>query len=172
MKAIDRLLLDELSSKARTSPRRRAHHNLHESLEEPCQRLEIAMEPGSYLQPHRHLFYAKPELFLVLRGLVAVLIFADSGDIVGSYALSPDGGTLGFEVSPGDWHTAVSLLEDSAFMEVKSGPYQPIAAEDQAPWAPAEGAFGSGSYLEKISAEARRLCGIQQHFIRQSASAV
>jgi cupin fold WbuC family metalloprotein len=119
----------------------------------------IAMEPGSYLQPHRHMVHAKPELFVVLRGLVAVLIFSDAGDMVGSHALSPDGGTLGIEVPPGTWHTAVSLQEGSAFMEVKPGPYQLIAPEDQASWAPAEGAAGAGGYLEKISAEARRICG-------------
>jgi cupin fold WbuC family metalloprotein len=160
VKVIDRRLLDELSSKARTSPRLRTHHNFHESLKESCQRLVIAMEPGSYLQPHRHLLYVKPELFVVLRGLVAVLIFSDAGDMVGAHALSPDGGTLGFEVPPGVWHSAISLKEDSAFMEVKPGPFHPIPPEDQAPWAPAEGASGAGSYLEKISAEARHLCGI------------
>ena len=117
------------------------------------------MEPGSYLQPHRHLVHAKPELFVVLRGSVVVLLFSDAGGIVGSHALSPDGGTLGFEVPPGVWHTAVSLKGGSAFMEVKPGPYQVVAPEDQAAWAPAEGASGAGSYLEKLSAEARSLCG-------------
>jgi cupin fold WbuC family metalloprotein len=118
------------------------------------------MEPGSYLQPHRHLVHAKPELFVVLRGSVVVLLFSDAGGIAGSHALSPDGGTLGFEVPPGVWHTAVSLKGGSAFMEVKPGPYQAVATEDQAAWAPAEGASGAGSYLEKISAEARRICRI------------
>jgi cupin fold WbuC family metalloprotein len=160
VKAIDHRLLDELSSTARKSPRLRAHHNFHDNLDEPCQRLVIAMEPGSYLQPHRHWVHAKPELFIVLRGLVVVLLFSDAGDITDSHALSPDGDTLGFEVPPGMWHTAVSLKEGSAFMEVKPGPYQPIAPEDQAAWAPAEGDSGAGRYLEKIAAEARRLCGI------------
>ena len=72
MKTIDSLLVSRLSSAAKTNPRLRQHHNFHENLEEPCHRLLIAMEPGSYLQPHRHLHYPKPELFVALRGTLAV----------------------------------------------------------------------------------------------------
>jgi cupin fold WbuC family metalloprotein len=104
--------------------------------------------------------HAKTELFIALRGLVVVLVFSGAGEMSGSHALSPDGDTLGFEVPVGVWHTAVSLKEGSAFMEVKPGPYQPIAPEDQAPWAPVEGTPGAGSFIEKMSAEARRLCRI------------
>lgn len=159
MKTIDYTLLEALSSAAKTKPRLRQHHNLHDALDEPCQRLLIAMEPGSYLQPHRHQLYPKPELFIALRGLIAVLLFSDTGDVTNAYALSPTGGILGCEVSPGIWHTAVSLRDGSAFLEVKPGPFQPTPAEDKAPWAPAEGSRGAGGYLERISAEARNLCG-------------
>jgi hypothetical protein len=47
------------------------------------------MEPGSYLQPHRHFLYPKPELFVALRGTLAVIIFADAGEIENTYVLSP-----------------------------------------------------------------------------------
>jgi cupin fold WbuC family metalloprotein len=161
MKILDNRFLAELASKARSSPRLRAHHNLHESFDEPCQRLVIAMESGSYLQPHRHLVHPKPELFIVLRGLVAVLIFSDAGDIISSHALSSNSGISGFEVPPGTWHTVVSFAEGSAFVEVKPGPFQPIPPEDWAPWAPAEGTPGAPGYLETISAEAGRISGIQ-----------
>ncbi len=160
VKTIDHRLLDELSSIAQTSPRLRAHHNFHETLSDPCQRLVVAMEPGSYLQPHRHLFHAKPELFVILRGLVAVVLFSDAGDVVSSYVLSPDSVTLGFEVPAETWHTAVSFKKGSAFMEIKPGPFRPIAPEDKAPWAPAEGDSNAETFLEKISAEVGRTCGI------------
>jgi len=160
MKTIDSRFLEDLSSAAKTNPRRRQHHNLHDTLDEPCQRLLIAMEPGSYLQPHRHQLFPKPELFIALRGMIAVLLFSDTGDVTNAYALSYTGGILGFEVPPGVWHTAVSLEEGSSFLEVKPSPFKPIPAEDKAPWAPAEGAPGSGGYLETISAQARSLCGI------------
>jgi cupin fold WbuC family metalloprotein len=107
------------------------------------------------------LVHSKPELFIVLRGSVAVLIFSDAWDIVTSYALSFNSGILGFEVPPGAWHTAVSFAEGSAFLEVKPGPFKPISPEDWAPWAPAEGAPDAPVYLKKISAVAGRICGVQ-----------
>ena len=162
MKTIDSLLFERLSSAAKTNPRLRQHHNFHESLEEPCHRLLIAMEPGSYLQPHRHLYCPKPELFVALRGTLAVIIFADTGEIEHTYALSPKTETMGVEVSPGIWHTAVSLEEGMVFLEVKPGPYIPYPAEDRAPWAPAEGSPDAVDYLAELSAHTRRLCAVKR----------
>jgi cupin fold WbuC family metalloprotein len=157
MKTINSLLFTALSSAAKTSPRLRQHHNFHEKLDEPCQRLLIAMEPGSYLQPHRHLRYPKPEMFVALRGAIGVLTFSDTGDVVGAVAISPNRETVGVEVSQGVWHTALALEEGSVFMEVKSGPYHLIPDEDRASWAPGEGSCEARAYLEKITAEIRRL---------------
>jgi cupin fold WbuC family metalloprotein len=100
-------------------------------MDEPCHRLLVAMEPGSYLQPHRHLYYPKPELFVALRGTLVVIIFSDTGEIEGSYALSHNRETMGVEVAPGTWHSAVSLEEGAVFLEVKPGPYIPYPAEDR-----------------------------------------
>jgi len=54
IKQIDNKLLDDLTAKAVTSPRKRAHHNLHDALEDPVQRLCVSIEPGTYIRPHRH----------------------------------------------------------------------------------------------------------------------
>jgi cupin fold WbuC family metalloprotein len=162
MKTIDSLLVSRLSSAAKTNPRLRQHHNFHENLEEPCHRLLIAMEPGSYLQPHRHLLYPKPELFVALRGTLAVIIFADDSEIEHTYVLSPKRETMGVEVAPGTWHSAVSLEEGSVFLEVKPGPYKSLPDEDKAPWAPAEGSPAAMDYLAELSAQTRRLCAIKQ----------
>ena len=40
-------MLAELSQQAQQSPRRRANHNLHDELNDPIQRLAIAMEPDT-----------------------------------------------------------------------------------------------------------------------------
>jgi cupin fold WbuC family metalloprotein len=162
MKTIDPLLFESISASAKTNPRLRQHHNFHESLDEPCNRLLIAMEPGSYLQPHRHLSYPKPELFVALRGTLVVLTFSDAGNIENTYMLSPKRETMGVEVAPGTWHSAVSLEEGSVFLEVKPGPYKSLPDEDKAPWAPAEGAPGSVDYYTKLSAQVRSLCTIKQ----------
>jgi cupin fold WbuC family metalloprotein len=155
MKTIDSFLFGRLSSAAKANPRLRQHHNFHESLDEPCHRLLVAMEPGSYLQPHRHLYYPKPELFVALRGTLVVIIFTDSGEIERTYWLSPNRETMGVEVAPGTWHSAVSLEEGSVFLEVKPGPYTPYPTEDRAPWAPAEGSFGVADYLARIESQVK-----------------
>ena len=66
-------LVGELSARAAASPRRRANHNLHPELADPVQRFLNAMEPGTYVRPHRHMApEPKWELFVVLDGEVVV----------------------------------------------------------------------------------------------------
>ena len=55
MKIINEQLLDETQAKALQSPRLRMNYNFHERLDDPINRLLNAMEPGTYLRPHRHL---------------------------------------------------------------------------------------------------------------------
>ena len=66
MKIIDEQLLNETQAKAMKSPRLRMNYNFHEQLDDPINRLLNAMEPGTYLRPHRHLNPAKDEIFLLL----------------------------------------------------------------------------------------------------------
>ncbi len=143
---IDQSLFDDLRTRAASSPRRRANTNLHDSYDDPVQRLLIAMEPGSYVKPHRHLEVAKWELFLVLRGRLAALTFDQQGRIEQRMILEPGGAQVGFELPPGVWHTVVAL-EPSIFFEVKPGPYVAPADKDFAPWAPDEGEARCEAFL-------------------------
>ena len=77
MKIINEQLLDETQAKALQSPRLRMNYNFHERLDDPINRLLNAMEPGTYLRPHRHLNPAKDEIFLLLRGKVL-----ESGSVI------------------------------------------------------------------------------------------
>lgn len=54
MKQITLSDMQQQSEAAATSPRLRAHRNFHPELSDPVQRLAIAMEPGTYIRPHRH----------------------------------------------------------------------------------------------------------------------
>ena len=85
MKIINEQLLDETQAKALQSPRLRMNYNFHERLDDPINRLLNAMEPGTYLRPHRHLNPAKDEIFLLLRGKVAVFLFDEEGGVVDFY---------------------------------------------------------------------------------------
>lgn len=150
MTVIDQTLLDSLTAEAAASPRLRKNHNFHPELDDPCQRLLNAMEPGSYIRPHRHLEPPKPESFLRVRGKLALLTFDESGDIEDILLLSEDSGVAGADLPPGVWHTLVSLEPGSVFFEAKPGPYRPHAPGDVADWAPEEGGPAATAYLADL----------------------
>ncbi|GGP24331.1 WbuC family cupin fold metalloprotein [Silvimonas amylolytica] len=135
MKQIDRHQLAVLAASAAASPRLRANHNLHPELADPIQRLAIAMEPGTYVRPHRHPHTW--ELLFPLQGRFLVLHFDEAGVVVDRAVLGEESAIL--ETPAGTWHAVLSLDEGGVIFEVKHGPYMPIAAEDYTTWSPAEG---------------------------------
>jgi cupin fold WbuC family metalloprotein len=147
MKIIDQSLMDELSEEARRSPRLRKNMNFHESYEEPSQRLLNAMEPGSYIRPHRHLADPKPEAFIGVRGRAALIVFTDEGKIESVISFGAGCEVAGVELPPGVWHTVVCMESGSVFYETKPGPFNPIQKQDMAPWAPEEGSAEVPRYL-------------------------
>ena len=72
--------LDSLSAQARSSARRRKNYNFHAETD-LANRLLNAVEPGSYVQPHRHLDPSKDETLVVVRGSFGVVFFDDSGTV-------------------------------------------------------------------------------------------
>ncbi len=155
LSVIDTSLLDDVAAEARSSQRRRRNRNLHASEDEPCNRLLNAVEPDSYVPPHRHLDSAKDETFAVLRGRFGVIVFDDAGEVSGTSVLEAGSHCMAATVAHGTWHTLVSLQPGSVFFEAKGGPYAPLRPEERAPWAPAEGAPDAPAYLERL----RRLVG-------------
>jgi cupin fold WbuC family metalloprotein len=139
MKIIDHQTLRALSAKAMASPRLRANHNLHPATDDPINRFCNAIEPGSYVRPHRHAGAARWELFVCLTGAVVALIFDDAGEVTERIEVRPGGPVLGIEIPADTWHTVTALEAGSSVLEMKAGPYRPIGAQDYAPWSPAEG---------------------------------
>ena len=142
--------LDRLSTIARSSDRLRTHHNLHDDPDDKCQRMLVAIEPGSYVQPHRHLRPSKPELLTILRGSIAVLTFNDLGQIEQSIVCEPDQQSIGCDIPSGVWHSIVCLKSETVFLEAKPGPYERLIPEDFAPWSPAENEQGATEFLDKL----------------------
>lgn len=140
MKRIDRPLLAALSAQAAASPRKRANHNLHPRLDDNVQRLCIAMEPGTYVRPHRHMAPETWEILLVLSGAVALLAFDDDGRVLERTELAAGGAVSAMEIPASAWHAVASLEAGTVVFEVKQGPYAPIAEANYAPWSPAGGA--------------------------------
>ncbi|HIJ86707.1 MAG TPA: WbuC family cupin fold metalloprotein [Desulfuromonadales bacterium] len=124
--------LSSLSAAAEQSPRKRMNHNLHSELSDPVQRLAIAMEPDTYIRPHRHL--QSWELLTSLRGRFVVLTFDDDGVVIDRAVLGESDSVA--ETPVAGWHAVLSLDTGGVIFEVKQGPYMPFKEEDFAPWSP------------------------------------
>lgn len=154
IRLIDVVLLDEVSAEAKASPRGRKNRNFHSSDEQPGHRLLNAIEPGSYIAPHRHLDPNKDETMVVLRGALGLVVFDDAGRVTLAQKVGAGDtahGAVGVDIPHGTWHTVFALAPDTVFLEAKSGPYLPLTAEERAPWAPAEGAPEAPDYLAGLS---------------------
>ncbi len=152
MHIIDRNLLDNLSAEARANPRLRKNYNIHPSDDFCCHRLLNAIEPGSYIRPHRHLDPVKDETFVILRGKLAVFTFDEEGKVVFQTLLAAGGETIAIDIPHGVFHTAVSLDLGTIFFEAKAGPYVPIAEAEKAHWSPVDGSPAVAGYLDALIA--------------------
>jgi len=149
---INAALLDEVWRQARESPRRRRNLNFHARESDPCNRLLNAVEPESYVRPHRHLDANKDETVVAVRGSFGVVLFDEAGEVTQSFIIRAGGETMGVDIPSGTFHTLLSLDSGSVFFEAKAGPYTPIARGEFAPWAPAEDDPSRTAYLEKLRA--------------------
>ena len=121
MKIIDEQLLNEVSTRAKGSPRLRMNYNFHQSLDEKCHRFLNAVEPGTEVKIHRH--PTKDETFVLLRGRVVVKTYNDDGGIIDSVELSPDDGKYGVNIPKGFWHNLEAIEPNSVFFECKEDPF-------------------------------------------------
>ncbi len=147
---IDTQLLDKTSEEAKAAPRRRMNFNFHKNSADTLQRMLNAIEPASYVQPHKHENPDKREVFFVLRGRMAVLEFDELGNITDLIILNPLKGNFGVEIPAKTYHTIISLEQDTVAYEVKDGPYNPLADKNFAPWAPEEGSAEAEQYLKAV----------------------
>lgn len=148
LKIINAAMLDVLLRKSGESARKRSNYNLHESGADAIQRYLIGAKIDSYFRPHRH--ESTFELAIVIRGKFDLLLFDDRAVVTERISLGPDSGNPGFELSPGVWHTWIPMVDDSVFLEVKEGPYDPNAAGVFAPWSPPEGDERVAGFLLKM----------------------
>ncbi len=148
----DQSFLDALSARAAANPRLRQNHNLHPDFNAPAQRFFNAIEPGSYVLPHRHLAPGKEETLLMIRGSLGLAFFDDAGEIRATRLLAANGTCIGTQIPLGCWHSVVALEAGTVFFEVKDGPYLPIATEERAPWAPAEGSAAAAAFEQTLRA--------------------
>jgi len=150
MKLITQQLLNKTSQKARESERKRQNYNFHEQEADLMQRMLNALEPGTYVRPHKHENPDKREVFIVLRGKLAFIIFDDKGKIKTINILKANGDEFGIEIEARVWHTMVSLEKGTVIYEIKDGPYNPENDKNFAEWSPKEFSDKAQKYLENL----------------------
>lgn len=154
MKVFDSDYLDALVVRAKSSVRLRQHLNLHKSYDDPSQCLFNAVEPHSYIRPHRHLSDPKDERIFAVRGVMALIVFDDFGDVInvirfGTEKYGSDI-AIGVSITSSSWHTVIALEPSSILCEVKAGPFDPYRPKDLATWAPSEGSDMANNYLNRM----------------------
>lgn len=149
MKLITEELLDSVTAQAQANSRLRMNYNFHTSMDEPVHRMLNALEPGTYLPPHRHT--DKEETYLLLRGKMWVFFYDESGKVTEKVLLDPLKGNYGLEIPAGTWHSIVVLESGTVIFEIKKGPYYPLPPEDLASWAPAPSDVkGAEAFMNKL----------------------
>ena len=113
-----------------------------------------AIEPGSYIRPHRHASDPREELLIAVRGLMALVTFDDQGAVTKVLRFGTerhgDKMAVGAEVSSGTWHTLIALEPGCVLLEVKAGPFDPNQPKDLAPWAPEENSASAREYYDRM----------------------
>ena len=126
---ITQAILDDLTAKAKESPRLRMNLDLRNSAEDQSQRMLNAIEPESVVPIHRH--QKSSETVACLRGRV-VEEFYDELERICTEAieLSPNGPVVALNIPAGQWHTLRSLESGSVILEVKDGKFEPLSDVD------------------------------------------
>jgi cupin fold WbuC family metalloprotein len=150
MKIVDEFLLDKLSNEAKLADRLRKNHNLHREGNDPMQRMLNALEPETYIQPHKHENPDKRELFVPIRGSFTLVVFDDAGVIVSEVILSENSSARIAEIEAGVWHTVVCNEPGTIYFEIKDGPYDVNNDKIFASWAPSEQDKTKAEYLRSL----------------------
>jgi cupin fold WbuC family metalloprotein len=144
---IDEPLISRVSEQAEKRPRLRQNYNFHRQMDDTLQRLLNAIEPYSYIQPHKHEMPDKREVFFILRGRMAVIEYDAAGNILDHIILDARSGNYAVEIPERTWHSIISLEPGSVSYEFKDGPYDPIDDKNFATWAPREGEAGTHEFI-------------------------
>lgn len=122
----------------------------HKSCDDSLQRMLNALQPGSYIPPHRHGSPPKAESIVVLKGAICYVGFSESGVIDTVLFAGSECPFLGIDIDANVYHTFFAIKPDTVLFEAKPGPYDEATDKQFAPWAPAEGSVDSREFLAKL----------------------
>ena len=126
---ITQALLDELTAKAKESPRLRMNMDLRNSENDQSQRMLNAIEPGSEMPIHRHQHTS--ETVVCLRGCLVEEFYDELERIcTDSIELTPNGSNVAINVPAGQWHRVWAKESGTVLLESKNGVWEPLGEED------------------------------------------
>ena len=123
---VDKRLLDELSAKAKTSPRLRCNMDLRNSAEDLSQRMLNALEPGTEMPIHRH--KGSSETCVCIRGHFEEYFYDEEGNLTETIDMVPGGTVL--NIPAGQWHSLRCLESGTILLEAKDGAYSPLSPDE------------------------------------------
>ena len=118
--------LDELTAKAKASPRLRMNLDLRNSPVDLSQRMLNAIEPGTIMPIHRH--HGSSETVVCIRGHFEEYFYDENGQLIETVDMVP-GGTI-VNVEAGRWHSLRSLESGTVLFEAKDGAYHPLEEDE------------------------------------------
>lgn len=122
---ITQAILDDLSRRAKNSPRLRMNLDLRNSEENCSQRMLNAIEPGTVLPIHRH--RDSSVTIVCIRGHFEEYYYDDNGNLTETIDMRPG---VVLNMPKGQWHSINSLESGTVILEVQDGKWEPRAPED------------------------------------------
>jgi cupin fold WbuC family metalloprotein len=130
--------IEVLRRAVRKTSKHRVRINAHPGNDDGLHEMIIAIEPGSYVRPHKH--PGKSEAFHIIEGQVDVVVFSEEGTIDRIVSLAAKGGVHPFyyRMSTPHFHTLIIRSDLLVVHEITNGPFVPTSAI-YAAFAPEEG---------------------------------
>ena len=126
---ITQAIMDDLTAKAKASPRLRMNLDLRNGSDDQSQRMLNAIEPDSVVPIHRH--QKSSETVVCLRGRLVEEYYDELERICTErIELSPNGPVVALNIPAGQWHSVQALESGTVILEMKNGKYEPISDDD------------------------------------------
>lgn len=108
---IDKSILDDLTAKAKESPRLRMAMDLRNTPEDNSQRMLNALEPGTVMPIHRH--HGSSETVVIIRGKIRWIFYDEYGKETERVTLNANGELRMLNVEKDRWHSLECLESGS-----------------------------------------------------------
>jgi cupin fold WbuC family metalloprotein len=139
--------IEVLRQAVRKTPKRRVRINAHPGSDDELHEMIIAIEPGSYIRPHKH--PGKSEAFHIIEGQVDIVVFSEAGEVERIVSLAAKGGRHPFyyRMSTPHFHTLIIRSDLLVVHEITNGPFLPTGTI-YAAFAPEEGDTASAAIFQ------------------------